>query len=96
LNWRKANYEEMREFLYSYRWAMNAETDVNEDWEEFKSVMATLIELFIPVAKVRSQKRPKWITSEIIRLLRKKKRAWKLAKNYNMGKYVEIYKRVEK
>jgi hypothetical protein len=75
---------------------MNAETDVNEDWEEFKSVMATLVELFIPVAKGRSQKRPKWITSEIIRLLRKKKRAWKLAKNYNTGEYVKIYKKVEK
>jgi hypothetical protein len=52
---------------------MNVETDVNDDWNEFKTVMATLTNLFIPVAKVRSHKRPKWVTSEIIRLIRKKK-----------------------
>jgi hypothetical protein len=77
---------------------MNAETDINDDWNEFRTVpvMTTLVELFIPAAKLRSQKRPKWITSKIIRLFQKKKRAWKLAKNYNTGEHVEIYKKIEK
>jgi hypothetical protein len=69
---------------------------VNEDWLEFKTVMLKMAEEFIPAAKSRSKNRPKWLTSEIIRLLRKKKRLWKLAKNYNTGEHVENYKRVEK
>jgi hypothetical protein len=96
LNWKKSNYDAMKEFLYDYNWAMDAESEINCDWTEFKTVMAKLVELFIPAARIRSQNRPKWITNEIIRLIRKKKRAWKLAKNYNTGEHVDYYKKLEK
>jgi hypothetical protein len=53
LNWKRANYDGMKDYLYTYTWAINAESGVNEDWLEFKTVMLKLVEEFIPASKVR-------------------------------------------
>jgi hypothetical protein len=46
LNWKKANYDAMKEFLYGYKWAMNADSEINSDWIEFKIGMHRI--LFLP------------------------------------------------
>jgi hypothetical protein len=55
LNWKRADYTGMREFLYNYRWSLGTDSSVNEDWNEFKSVMTCLVDNFIPVSKIRSK-----------------------------------------
>jgi hypothetical protein len=84
----------MREFLMNYRWKLNGTVD--EDWIEFRNVTNYLVENFVPVLKMRNKQRPKWLTNEIVRLIRKKKRLWKTAKQYNTGEAREDYKKVEK
>jgi hypothetical protein len=39
----------MREYLNEYRWKMDQ--TVEQDWEEFKKVIATLVEKYVPVRK---------------------------------------------
>jgi hypothetical protein len=43
-----------------------------------------------------SKYRPRWLTAELIRLIRKKKNDWKIAKHYNSGQVLENYKKIEK
>jgi hypothetical protein len=69
---------------------------VEEDWAEFRNILTQLTEEFIPAIKPRSKFRPKWLTAEIVKLIRKKKREWKLVKNYHTGPMVENYKKLEK
>jgi hypothetical protein len=94
LNWRRCDYQGMKDFLASYWWKVNESVD--EDWAEFKSILTYLTNEYIPVVKTRSKFRPKWLTVEIMRLIRKKKREWKTAIHYNTGPVVENYKKLEK
>jgi hypothetical protein len=94
LNWKKCNFDGMKEFMYYHRWNLNG--TVEQDWLEFKNVMAKLVAEFVPKQKILSKQRPKWLTAELLRLIRKKKRVWKVAKNYNAGPAREEYNRIEK
>jgi hypothetical protein len=94
LNWARCNYTGMREYLNEYRWKMDQ--TVEEDWEEFKNVIATLVEKYVPVRKWCGKNRPKWLTADLLHLIRKKKREWKNAKQYNTGPVLENYKKIEK
>jgi hypothetical protein len=40
----------MREFLNGYRWKLDR--SIEEDWEEFKTVVNNLVNNFVPVKKM--------------------------------------------
>jgi hypothetical protein len=94
LDWKKCDYNAMREFLTGYRWRMDGTAET--DWMEFKTVIERLVECFVPVRIARSKHRPKWLTADLVKLIRRKKAAWKKAKFYNGGPEMENYKMLEK
>lgn len=57
--------------------------DVNISWNNFKDLFIATIEDLIPKAKPKNNRRPPWITNEIIRLVRKKRRLFRAAKSNN-------------
>jgi hypothetical protein len=59
-------------------------------------VVNNLVNDYVPVKKWPSKYHPKWLTADLLRLIRKKKNEWKIAKNYNTGPAVEKYKQTEK
>jgi hypothetical protein len=67
VNWRRGDYSGMKQFFLNYQWRLNG--TVTDDWNEFKNVINYLVENFIPVLKMRNKQHPKWLTTEIVRLI---------------------------
>jgi hypothetical protein len=84
----------MREFLSGDRWRLDG--TVEADWAEFNNVITKMTECFVPVLRARSKHRPKWLTADILKMIRRKKAAWKTAKFYNSGPEMDSYKKLEK
>ena len=51
--------------------------DTEEAWLHFKKHLQTGIEIYVPSYKTTRNPRPPWLTQEIVREIRKKRRAWK-------------------
>ena len=51
---------------------------MNEAWEAFKNEIKTSTVKFVPYSTSKSESTPKLLTREIVRLVRNKKRAWKI------------------
>ena len=69
----------------------------NEAWEKLKEKLKRTVDTNVPKKKGRRSTRPPWLTQEIMRGIRKKKRLWKRARNgQGREQYQEEEKRVKK
>jgi hypothetical protein len=96
-NWSKADMTGLRNFLGAKDWdsLMDGKT-VEESWEILKEAINQSINQFVPKSTVKGEEEPKWINREIIKLIRKKRRAWKLYKQFNNMESRDRYKDLEK
>ena len=73
---------------------------VEEAWRILKDELELATGKFVPFSTVKNQDEPKWLNREIIRAIRRKKRAWKIYKLYNTAesrdRYAELVKEVTK
>jgi hypothetical protein len=95
-NWSRADFDGMRAELRVKNWAYNANTDVETDWMEIKNTLLYLTEKYVPQIRPRQNFRPKWLSKDIVKLIRQKKRLWKDVKYLNSGDRLEEYKKLEK
>jgi hypothetical protein len=64
----------MKNELSSVNWQLEfKDRNVEQCWEIFKTRLIDCSEKYIPTRTVKGEKRQKWITREIIKLVRKKK-----------------------
>ena len=93
-NWRKADWDSMRNSLAAENWNnLLAEKSVNQAWAVLTEKLQKAVEKFVPKRRRRNRDRPAWLTQEILREIRKKKRLWMAAK---VGEKIEQYRTVEK
>ena len=96
-NWNKADITGLKSFLSRINWRNKlTHISVDEAWPIFKSTIDEAIVKFVPSSTVRSANTPKWLTREIVRLVRKKKRVWKLAMTHSTMENLNKYKTIEK
>ncbi len=57
----------------------------DEAWEKFTSVIESLVEQNATLRLRRIPKKPVWMTSEVTRAIRKKRRLWKRAEVWARG-----------
>jgi hypothetical protein len=95
-DWSRANIRNIREELRAREWQMNNETSIEDDWQEFKNAILATTMKNVPVFKMRTNIRPKWLSREIMKLIRQKKAMWKEVKYHNAGQQLEEYKKIEK
>ena len=82
-NWRKANWDGIRNGLRDTTWPdTNDEKTAEEAWQTLRKKLGSLIEEFVPKCTFKPRKSD-WMTGEILREIRKKRRMWKKAKNGN-------------
>ena len=83
-NWCKADIVELRQQLSGTNWreTLGVNTSIEEKWSKFKIVLSSAVEKNVPKSTCKPLTQPKWITREIIKLLGRKKRAWKTLKLY--------------
>jgi Endonuclease-reverse transcriptase len=99
--WSKGNYKKIREKLSSVRWREQMDSkQTDAAWAFFKNQIEQLVEDNIPTFIPTGKFRPKWLTSEIRKLLSQKKKAWKKAKADQLAssrsEYEEIAKALKK
>ena len=94
LDWNKADWKEMKKQVGEKDWKEEMKNkDVNSAWEGLRDTLNRAVEENVPKKKRRKQNRPAWLSQEILRGIRKKKRLWKRAK---LGENLEQYKEEEK
>ena len=77
-DWRKADWAQMRERLVDKDWISTVRRrGTDEAWLLVKKEVERLVDKFVPLRRLRNQNRPKWMSQEILREIRRKKRMWK-------------------
>ena len=75
LDYRRADFESMREELRGVCWDELLDGGIHEAWTKFKDLLKSLERKYIPVKYV-ARKKPLWITRKAIEAVRKKRRAF--------------------
>ena len=92
-NWRKGDEKGLSEYLKSVDFlAKFQDKNVEEVWSEFKAVIETSIDRYIPLAPRRKKGSPPWMTREVKRLTNRKQKAWKRYSNNRSEANLEKYK----
>ena len=100
-NWSRADFDGIRDGLLKINWREKmVGLDTESCWELFRTQIEKVTDEFVPKSKPRRSDRPKWLTRDIIAMLRQKKKAWRKYKNdmslRNKEEYEEQAKKVKK
>ena len=96
-NWSKADIGGLRNYLGEINWkSILTNKPVEEAWYNFKTTLNDATAKFVPSSTMRTANSPKWLTRDIVKLIRKKKRAWKLTKTHGTVENMNNYKKLEK
>jgi hypothetical protein len=95
-DWKKADFEAIRNSLDRTHWDENLNGTVEADWLFLKEKLQECVERFVPNIKIYVSQRPKWLSQEIIRLIRRKKAAWKEYRLYGTAELHERYTGLER
>ena len=96
-NWNKADIVGLRTHLKNINWSTTlTEHGADRAWTIFKDTLDTAVAKFVPSSTVRAAGHPRWLTRDIIRLIGRKKRAWKLTRTHGTVENWEKFKNLEK
>jgi hypothetical protein len=76
-DWRGADWQEMHSLLRERKWQQEIRAaDTEKAWNIFAEKIKEVTEKCVPVKRKRNVNRPPWMTQEILRAIRKRKRVW--------------------
>ncbi len=95
-DWRKANWEAMRKEVGDIDWDSELQEKTTKSmWTTFKEHIQAATNRNVPWRTIHCRGRAVWMTREIMRAIRRKKRLWKKVKGKAMtGEYREADKKV--
>ena len=94
-NFKKANFDLFREMLSKVPWdCCFLSESINEYWENFKDVLFSVADQCIPKVTLKPKKRRHWLSDETLQLVRKKRRAYKLAKCTGNPHHLKLYRAI--
>jgi hypothetical protein len=97
LNWSRANIPAIRQDLEAIHWTAEMTTkSVEEGWKFVRKTLEESIARNVPIIKGCIRFKHPWMTREILRLIRKKRRRWRVAKSSFAERDMEEYRKVEK
>jgi hypothetical protein len=95
--WNQANFENMRDELSLIDWqAVFVNKNTEECWTIFTEKLRRSAEINVPRKNVKINGKQKWLTREIIRMVRRKKTAWREYKHTGTAEAREEYLTLEK
>jgi hypothetical protein len=96
-NWRKGDYEAMRKRLRETEWEATLSSGrTEENWKTFKNILENCVNDQVPYYKAFNNSRLRWMSKEIISLVRRKREAWKSYKQYPSAENAEKCNSLEK
>jgi hypothetical protein len=96
-DWRRADWDGMREELQDTSWSRDlARMTVEAAWQAFNDKVTNLVKKHVPERRRRNRNRPPWMSREILRAVRKKKKMWTRVRNSGVtAEYREQEKKVK-
>jgi hypothetical protein len=96
-NCNRADWDSIRREITETQWPThNDETTVDDAWKFFRDRLDVLTAKYVPEKEFR-EKKSEWMTTELLHLVRKKRRLWKKAKHgQNTEEYDNVAKLVNK
>ncbi len=74
--WRRADWDTMRAVLREGAWLRQLRSlDARTAWAAVRNKVTELVEHHVPNRRLRNQNRPAWLSQEILRAIRRKKKA---------------------
>jgi len=96
-SWNKADWNSIRRETAEVPWrTILAQGTVQEAWDIFKNHIEDLVKKYVPTHTLRSRQRPVWLTAEVMRLIRQKRRKWRVFKERKTADCEREYKMAEK
>lgn len=95
--WNKADLESIEQELGDIYWEKELKNfnDAENMWLFFKSKILSIQNKYVPTKIKGPSNQPKWMTRELLRLIRKKRRLYKIFKLKRDNNIFERYKKVE-
>ena len=94
---RQGKLEGLRETLDHIPWEFAiSSSDLNDSVTKFQDLLLSAIAEHIPLITLRGRSRPPWITSEVMKLVRKKKTLWKRLRRNNCPELFSRFKQLRK
>lgn len=96
-SYKKADLEGLRETLNHIPWEfVISSSDLNDSVTKFQDLLLSAIAEHVPLITLRGRSRPPWITSEVMKLVRKKKALWKRLRRNNCPELFSRFKQLRK
>ena len=92
-NWKKANTEELNKFVDEKLNTSNQPTDVEDSWNNFKSVLIEARDKFVPYRLSTSRHNLPWFNQKLRRLAKKKQRLYNKAKKTRANEDMNAFKK---
>ena len=91
-NWRKANWEAMREDMPRVNWRTELQGSTEDIWRIFKERVNAAVDKHVPIRKLKKGGKAPWISAKILAEIKKKKRMWS---NRKKGEISDEYRQQE-
>jgi hypothetical protein len=96
-NWSSADTDTMKSDISNVDWKHCLQSRAVEDrWMFFKDRINETVEKCVPKCGGRTKLKNPWMTREILRLIRRKRRKWREVKNSASNEEMRQYKQLEK
>jgi hypothetical protein len=95
--WDRADLDSMKMEINMVNWDREfGYKNAEESWNRFKEILSDCTDKYVPKIAVNSAGKQRWVTQEIIKLIRMKKRRWKEYRLYKSNEARLAYEAVEK
>jgi hypothetical protein len=81
-DWARADWSKMREIAGAWNWRDELRgTSAEAAWSKLRDKVECIVKSCVPERRMRNKNRPPWLTQEILREIRRRKRMWKRDKD---------------
>ena len=95
-HWRGGDYDQIKQDIENVSWEEELlHLDTEQAWNYFTSIVNRSIENNVPLTKNLNRNQPVWMTRDLLRKVRKKRRVWKQYKLTGAPRHYDNYKELE-
>ena len=96
-NWGKANFKDMKQQFNNIDWSTTLiNQSTNDMWNIFKDKISEVQDKNVPKMLRRTSNRPPWMTIQLLRAIRKKRRVYKMYKDSGSPRHLAEYNKLSK
>ena len=96
-NWKRADIPAIQRELDGVDWRKELENRTTEEgWILLRNKLQAAVEKFVPQSKNRTKLKNPWMTRELLRLIRRKRKVWRKVKRSKTAEDMAEYRSIEK